>query len=225
MSINVFMVVKAVVLAERWHRVQRRKYTEEPYISHPLEVALMVAAIPGISTAAVVAAILHDVHEDCGVSIETITRVFGKTVGRYVKWLSDKYDEFDGNRDDKLLMTIERFKKIPTEFAFEVHTVKLADICCNTNQIIIEDPAFAKKYMPEKRELLKILTKGHPSLLARAHGLIQQWEFFEAAAARNNWTSEFICEKIQDLRATAPSPYVCSRPGCTFNVDGKCKNE
>lgn len=192
MSANVFEIMRAVAFAERAHRTQKRKYTGEAYIQHPLEVALTVAAIPDISTDAVIAAILHDVVEDCGVTLDTIKRSFGRRVARYVKALTDHYDEEDGNRAERMQLTIKRFANCSDA---EVHTIKLADICSNSNSIILEDPGFAKVFMSEKRELLKVLTRGHPSLMARANGLIQQWEFYEQARARN-WEDRYQEEPI-----------------------------
>jgi hypothetical protein len=47
--------------------------------------------------------------------------------------------------------------------------VKLADLISNTRSIVAHDAKFAETYLSEKRELLKVMTKGDPTLLARAH--------------------------------------------------------
>jgi hypothetical protein len=40
----------------------------------------------------------------------------------------------------------------------------LADLISNTVSIVAEDPDFAKTYIPEKKELLEVLTLGNRSL-------------------------------------------------------------
>ena len=57
------IVRKAQVYAMAAHAAvgQRRKYTNDPYIVHPAEVAKIVAGVPGSTPDMVAAAWLHDV--------------------------------------------------------------------------------------------------------------------------------------------------------------------
>src|SRR5574343_831303 len=66
---------------------QRRKYTNEPYIIHPVMVYNIVRAIGG-SSAQKAAALLHDVVEDTAVSIETIKVLFGDEIAYLVSDLT-----------------------------------------------------------------------------------------------------------------------------------------
>jgi hypothetical protein len=50
----------------------------------------------------------------------------------------------------------------------EVQTIKLADLIHNTASIAEFDPSFYKVYREEKKQLLKLLTKGDPTLMWRA---------------------------------------------------------
>jgi GTP pyrophosphokinase len=61
----------AIQLATEWHEGQVRKYTFEPYITHPLAVAAKVAQHTN-DCQIICGAILHDVVEDCGVSRDTL---------------------------------------------------------------------------------------------------------------------------------------------------------
>jgi len=79
---------RAVVWASALHRGQRRKGTNTPYAAHPLAVAGLVLADGGNETEAV-AALLHDVIEDCGVRPRKIRRRFGRKVARIVKGCTD----------------------------------------------------------------------------------------------------------------------------------------
>lgn len=60
------------------HGNTRRK-NGDPYITHPLEVAKILAEC-GHETDMIVSAILHDVVEDCGISIQRLEKEFGVNV-------------------------------------------------------------------------------------------------------------------------------------------------
>ena len=70
------MVKKAAAFAERAHRGAVRKGTAIPYITHPLEAAVIVASITE-DQELIAAALLHDVMEDAGVSREKLKAEFG----------------------------------------------------------------------------------------------------------------------------------------------------
>jgi len=71
-------VLKAADAAARWHVNQRRKgAAQEPYVTHLLEVAMLVAkATAGADPNLIVAALLHDTIEDQGVTREEIAAQF-----------------------------------------------------------------------------------------------------------------------------------------------------
>ena len=64
------------------HAGQMRK-TGEPFISHPLEVAMILAGL-NLDTATLQAAILHDVVEDSAASIKEVRELFGEEVAALV---------------------------------------------------------------------------------------------------------------------------------------------
>ena len=55
----------------------------EPYIAHPLEAALFLADL-NLDTNTIIAALLHDVIEDCGVTFEDLEARFGLEVAKLV---------------------------------------------------------------------------------------------------------------------------------------------
>ena len=85
------LVLKAADAAARWHVHQRRKGpTEEPYINHLVEVAMLVAeASDGAAPNLVVAALLHDAIEDCEVPRELISETFSEDVASIVVEVTD----------------------------------------------------------------------------------------------------------------------------------------
>lgn len=59
----------------------------EPYISHPLSVAIITTRL-GMDIPSIIAAMLHDTVEDTGISTETIAHEFGETVAQLVDGLT-----------------------------------------------------------------------------------------------------------------------------------------
>lgn len=80
------LIRQAYDFASRCHEGQRRS-TGEPYISHPVAVAHLVAGLQ-LDHHALAAALLHDVQEDCGVANETLRDRFGPEVARLVDGLT-----------------------------------------------------------------------------------------------------------------------------------------
>src|SRR5919199_3136770 len=90
---------RACAFADEAHGDQKRA-SGDRYIAHPLAVALTLAELR-LDCAALVAAVLHDVPEDTGVSIATIEAEFGPEVAHMVdgvtklgkvKWLPEDAD-------------------------------------------------------------------------------------------------------------------------------------
>jgi GTP pyrophosphokinase len=76
------LVGQAFVFADQCHRGQTR-VSGEPYIAHPLETALFLADLH-LDAHTIVAALLHDVVEDCGISLEELDSRFGQEVAKLV---------------------------------------------------------------------------------------------------------------------------------------------
>ncbi len=79
---KVVLVEDAYVFAMKAHEGQVR-LSGGPYLEHPLQVALTLAELQ-LDTSSLVAALLHDVSEDCGLSISDIAARFGPEVAKLV---------------------------------------------------------------------------------------------------------------------------------------------
>jgi (p)ppGpp synthase/HD superfamily hydrolase len=165
--------------AREHHRGQVRKYTGDPYIVHPISVANMVGVHDGDENM-IIAALLHDLWEDCDVSFSTIAEEFGSDVMGLVFWLSSasKVAGLDMNRatrkafDASILAGASERAKI----------IKCADLIDNTDSICRHDPTFAKVYLKEKADLLKVMVVDHP-LWFEANNLVKRWTHSLAASA------------------------------------------
>ena len=158
-------VERAKVFATAAHAAvgQTRKYTGEPYVVHPIEVASIVKNAGG-TEAMVAAALLHDVLEDTGVTFDLLVDQFGSEVAELVLWLTDVSRPEDGNRSTRKALDRQHSAAAPAD----AQTVKVADLISNTRSIVAHDPGFAKTYLEEKRLLLDVLTKADPLLLTVA---------------------------------------------------------
>lgn len=156
------IVEKAAIFATaaHWAVGQRRKYTNEPYINHPFEVADIVRQYGGTDEM-IAAALLHDVVEDTQVPLDIIRLEFGAEVADLVFWLTDISKPEDGNRTQRKTIDREHIAAAPAD----AQTVKVADLISNTRTIVQYDPGFAKVYLEEKRRLLEMLTKADPILV------------------------------------------------------------
>src|SRR5256884_6006395 len=82
-------IERAYELANRAHKGTRRR-SGEPYIQHPLEVALLLADMR-IDADGIIAALLHDVVEDTTYSLEDLHKQFGTAVASIVDGVT-KFD-------------------------------------------------------------------------------------------------------------------------------------
>jgi (p)ppGpp synthase/HD superfamily hydrolase len=157
---------RALAFARRAHESigQRRKYTGDPYIVHPVAVAEIVRSVPH-TPEMIAAAYLHDVVEDTPVTLADIRLAFGDVVADLVDWLTDVSRPGDGNRRTRRGIDLMHTAQAPPE----AKTIKLADLIDNSETIASHDRAgFWPVYRREKLALLEVLKEGDPTLWHRA---------------------------------------------------------
>lgn len=164
------VVERARIFATAAHAAvgQVRKYTGEPYIVHPAEVASIVATVPNHTDEMLAAAWLHDTVEDTEVTMADIRNEFGFVVAELVGWLTDVSQPEDGNRAARKAIDCEHTGRATAE----AQTVKLADLISNTKSIAEHDPEFAEIYFREKDNLLKVMVRGDAELMKRCLGQV-----------------------------------------------------
>ncbi|MBP8694570.1 MAG: bifunctional (p)ppGpp synthetase/guanosine-3',5'-bis(diphosphate) 3'-pyrophosphohydrolase [Bifidobacterium sp.] len=165
------LVRRAYAFAKAAHEAvgQLRKYTSDPYIVHPTEVADIVQTVAHTEVM-VAAALLHDTVEDTDASMDEIRRLFGHEVADLVEMLTDVSVPTDGNR--AVRKAIDRAHTARASAAGK--TIKLADLISNTQSIVANDPGFARIYLREKASLMDVLREGDPVLWASANRLLQE---------------------------------------------------
>ncbi len=116
------LIERAYRVAERAHEGQTRK-SGEPYITHPLAVAQILADL-GIGAKTIAAALLHDTVEDTGYSLEELRADFGDEIAMLVDGVTklDKLKYGDSAQSETVRKMIVAMSK-----DIRVLIVKLAD--------------------------------------------------------------------------------------------------
>jgi guanosine-3',5'-bis(diphosphate) 3'-pyrophosphohydrolase len=126
---KVALVKAAYEFAARAHQGQVRK-TGEPYLEHPLSTAMILAEFH-LDAETLAAALLHDVPEDCGVSLDEIEAEFGPHVVKLVDGVTklDKLTSRAQTRETKSNVQAENLRKmlLATAEDLRVVLIKLAD--------------------------------------------------------------------------------------------------
>ena len=117
------LIQKAFDYAKEAHHEQRRK-TGEPYIIHPIAVALIVAKELQLGAAPVCAAFLHDVVEDTPTTIEKIEEMFGQDVAFLVRVVTKQKKQ-----NYSMSKQLDNFKQMldSTHYDIRAILIKLAD--------------------------------------------------------------------------------------------------
>ena len=162
MNADMKRILKAVEFAARAHSsvAQKRKYTGEDYIVHPVAVAHTVAQFGG-TTDEIVSALLHDVVEDTPVTLDEVLSEFGDNVATIVDGLTEKKDNFPSRKVRK-----QYYGNVIKDKSRSVQLVKLADIANNVADIVEHDAKFAKTYLPEIELMLNNIDKPPHSMCA-----------------------------------------------------------
>ncbi|MGL4305946.1 MAG: RelA/SpoT family protein [Mycobacteriaceae bacterium] len=146
---NTALLQRAYDVAEERHQTQFRK-SGDPYITHPLAVANILAEL-GMDTTTLVAALLHDTVEDTGYSLEQLTREFGEEVAHLVDGVT-KLDKVvlgsaaEGETIRKMIIAMARDPR--------VLVIKVADRLHNMRTMRFLPP---EKQARKARETLEVI--------------------------------------------------------------------
>lgn len=205
------LVGQAYLFADECHLGQLRK-SGEPYIAHPLQTALFLTDLH-LDTDTIVAALLHDVVEDCGVSLDEITRRFGPSVSKLVDGVTkltrmdDKLqppaDDVANLMDDAESLHAESLRKMLVSMAEDIRVVliKLADRLHNMNTL--------DALPPEKRKRIAQETLDIYSPLAHRLGIWEiKWRLDDLAFRHLNEEKYREISKILAAKRTEREEYV-----------------
>ena len=156
-SDDISMIAKAYKVASDAHKNQFRK-SGEPYIIHPLNVAIILADLE-LDKETIVAGILHDVVEDTVMTEEDLKREFGDDVALLVDGVT-KLEKIplSGNgeqSDAKLEMQAENLRKMFLAMAKDIRVImiKLADRLHNMRTLKYKTPESQQRIAKETLEI------------------------------------------------------------------------
>src|SRR4030095_17028446 len=86
----------AFEMAAEAHKTMRRK-SGEPYILHPLAVAMICVEEIGLGVRSTICALLHDTVEDTDITLEDVEREFGNEIARIIDGLTKISNVVDTN--------------------------------------------------------------------------------------------------------------------------------
>ncbi len=158
-------------VAEEAHRGQRRK-SGDPYITHPLAVATILAEL-GMDTITLVAALLHDTVEDTDYALKNLHEDFGEEVARLVDGVTklDKVQLGSAAEAETIRKMVIAMARDP-----RVLVIKLADRLHNMRTMRFLPP---EKQAKKARETLEVLAP-----LAHRLGMATvKWELEDLAFA------------------------------------------
>ena len=213
-------------VAEQCHRGQLRK-SGDPYITHPLAVATILAEL-GMDTTTLVAALLHDTVEDTGLTLADIEAEFGAEVAHLVDGVTklDKVKFGEAAEAETIRKMVVAMARDP-----RVLVIKLADRLHNMRTLRFLPP---EKQERKARETLEVLAP-----LAHRLGMnTVKWELedlafatlypkrydeivrlvAERAPSRDTYLGEVIDRINRDLRAGGIRAAVTGRPKHYYSI-------
>jgi GTP diphosphokinase / guanosine-3',5'-bis(diphosphate) 3'-diphosphatase len=152
------LIIQSYLIAAHSHKHQLRR-SGEPYFTHPIAVALLLADIyPSTDAAMVCAALLHDTIEDCGISREEIASQTTPEIAQMVDGLTNVDDPDTGHaHEENTFRKFGEHAKLDPRISF----IKFADLLHNLDGLSHlpqeRQDNFIKrvndKYIPLAREL------------------------------------------------------------------------
>ena len=223
---DVSLIERAYATAEKAHRGQMRK-SGEPYITHPVAVATILAEV-GMTSPTLAAALLHDTVEDTDYSLEQLTADFGPAIAQLV----DGVTKLDKIRYGERAQS-ETLRKMIIAMSRDIRVllIKLADRLHNARTWRFVPVESAKE---KARETLEIYAP-----LAHRLGMnMIKWELeersfkilypeiyeeidhlvTERAPERDLYLREVISQIEEDLRRSGTQGTVTGRPKNHYSI-------
>jgi len=118
------LITRAFQLAKDAHKGVHRK-SGEPYITHPISVAQIVATEIGLGPTSIATALMHDVVEDSDYTLEDIENMFNPNIARLIDGLT----KISGVVSIESSMQLENYRKMLLTISDDLRVIliKLAD--------------------------------------------------------------------------------------------------
>lgn len=147
---------EAVIFAITHHGQQKRRVSNEPYICHPIRVAVLAQQFVTFGNKVIVqhAALFHDLLEDTKCTEQELRSRWGDVVANLVLQLTN---EKPGDREVKARLERERFMNASRL----AKVIKLCDVIDNAGSFGDEVGSnWCRRWVGEKKQLIEILAQG-----------------------------------------------------------------
>lgn len=142
------MIEEAAAFAARAHQGVFRKGTTIPYITHPMETAVIVSGFTG-DPEMIAAAMLHDVIEDAGVTREELEQRFGARVAALV---ADESEDKSLCWQARKGSTVERLRTASRENKILALADKLSNMRCTARDYMVMGDAIWDRFNEKDKE-------------------------------------------------------------------------
>lgn len=167
------IIEKVKAFTNEAHGDQRRRYSDDPYIVHPVRVMKECAHYTD-DISVLCAAILHDVLEDTPVTESGLSDFLHHVMSpsdaartlRHVVELTDVFTKASYPRMNRRSRKQHESKRL-SRVSVEAQTIKYADIIDNTD-VTTNDPDFARTYLSEAKSFLNDMKDGNTLLRQKA---------------------------------------------------------
>ena len=148
---DIAQIRAAFEFANEAHQEQKRK-SGEPYITHPLAVAQIVAEELRLDSESIEAALLHDVIEDTAATEEQVAKLFSPTVAALVEGVSKLTRIQYATKEDEQMENLRKML-IAMSKDIRVILIKIADRLHNMRTMEYQSPAKQKQKSLETMEI------------------------------------------------------------------------
>jgi GTP diphosphokinase / guanosine-3',5'-bis(diphosphate) 3'-diphosphatase len=229
------LIRKAFHLANKAHSKMRRK-SGEPYFTHPIAVAIIVAEEIGLGPKAVASALLHDVVEDTDYTLEDIERLFGSTIANIVNGLTkishvlDKDASLQVENFRKMLLTLsEDVRVIFVKLADRLHNMRTLDSMPEFKQIkITGETTYLYAPLAHRLGLYTIKTELEDLALKYEHPIIYREisrKITESADEREEYIKKIIEPLQNKLDSNGIECTITGRPKSIYSIWNKMQQK
>jgi len=191
------LIKKAYLFANRCHIGQIRE-SKEPFITHPLNVALFLMKM-NLDATTIVAALLHDTVEDTCIKLEDIKKEFGNEVAKLVSGVT-KLKQAVIYQENIKSYSAENIRRMFLAMAQDIRVVliKLADRYHNMATLDYKEP---KKRLEKARETLDIYAPlANRLCMGELKGQLEDYAFPILMPNEYNWVKGLTQKKIEERK-------------------------
>ena len=229
------LIRKAFDIALEAHKNMRRK-SGEPYIYHPIAVALICAEEIGLGTTSVVCALLHDVVEDTDLTLDDIKGLFGAKEAKIIDGLTkisgvfDQGSSLQAENFRKMLLTLsDDIRVILIKLADRLHNMRTLESMKRDKQLkIASETLYLYAPLAHRLGLNAIKTEledlglkyTEPELF---HDIEKRLR--ESEPERKKFISKFIIPINEILQEQGIKAKIIGRPKSIYSINNKIKNK